>query len=156
MYSLLRHLQKPPHRNRKMFFSILTRRLAESVEGLNSSLALAAGNLWPKHCEVVKGLKHLEPVYEYWTLKSRIDANFVSLCNSITHQLIVLESYPNTEDSDSLPVGSEKNFLVLGFRIFVGGVTSGVGFWPFSLRLSGPGSNRYMEVFHSSFYWKLG
>jgi len=25
-----------------------TRRLAESVEGLNSSLALAAGDLWPK------------------------------------------------------------------------------------------------------------
>jgi len=25
-----------------------TRRLAESVEGMNSSLALAAGNLWPK------------------------------------------------------------------------------------------------------------
>jgi len=25
-----------------------TRRFAKSVEGLNSSLALAAGNLWPK------------------------------------------------------------------------------------------------------------
>jgi len=25
-----------------------TRRLVESVEGLNSSLALAAGDLWPK------------------------------------------------------------------------------------------------------------
>jgi len=36
-----------------------TRRLAESVEGLNSSLALAAGNLWPKKGQpiaVVKGL----------------------------------------------------------------------------------------------------
>jgi len=36
-----------------------TRRLAESVESLNSSLALAAGDLWPKkgvaHA-VVKGL----------------------------------------------------------------------------------------------------
>ena len=35
----------------KFFFSILTRRLAESVEGLNSSLALAASDLWPKNCE---------------------------------------------------------------------------------------------------------
>ena len=36
-----------------------TRRLAESVEGLNSSLALAAGDLWPK-----KG----EPIY--WLARS--------------------------------------------------------------------------------------
>ena len=36
------------HLNNKFFFSILTPRLAESVEGLNSSLALAAGNLWLK------------------------------------------------------------------------------------------------------------
>jgi len=33
-----------------------TRRLAESVEGLNSCLALAAGDLWPKKGEVVEGL----------------------------------------------------------------------------------------------------
>ena len=32
----------------KNFFSVSTRRLAESVEGFNSSLALAAGDLWPK------------------------------------------------------------------------------------------------------------
>jgi len=32
----------------KNFFLILTPRLAESVEGLNSSLALATGDLWPK------------------------------------------------------------------------------------------------------------
>ena len=31
-----------------------TRRLAESIEGLNSSLALAAGDLWPK-----KGSQHI-------------------------------------------------------------------------------------------------
>jgi len=35
----------------KIVFSILTRRLAESVDGLNISLALAAGDLWPKNCE---------------------------------------------------------------------------------------------------------
>jgi len=35
-------------KNEKIFFSMSTRRLAESVEGLNSSLALVAGDLWPK------------------------------------------------------------------------------------------------------------
>jgi len=41
-----------PQRNpkRKKIFSILTRRLAESVDALNSSLALAAGDLWPQKC----------------------------------------------------------------------------------------------------------
>ena len=51
-----------PHRKRKTFFSMSTRRLAESVEGLNSSLALVAGDLWPKKgrlIAVVKGLKRL-------------------------------------------------------------------------------------------------
>jgi len=41
----------------KFFFSISTRRLAESVEGLNSSLA--AGNLWPKKCGPICGLARL-------------------------------------------------------------------------------------------------
>jgi len=52
-----------PHRKQNMFFSMSTRRLAESVEGLNSSLALAAGDLWPKKgrpIAVVKGWKKLE------------------------------------------------------------------------------------------------
>ena len=44
-------LNEPPTKNGKRFFSISTRRLAESVEGLNSSLALAAGELWPKKCQ---------------------------------------------------------------------------------------------------------
>ena len=35
-------------KTKKMSFSMSTRRLAESVEGLKSSLALAAGDLWPK------------------------------------------------------------------------------------------------------------
>jgi len=46
-------------KNKKIFFSMSTRRLAESEEGLNSSLALAAGDLWPK-----KG----EPIY--WLARS--------------------------------------------------------------------------------------
>jgi len=45
---LLMFPQKTSNPKRKFFFSILTPRLAESVEGLNSSLALAAGNLWLK------------------------------------------------------------------------------------------------------------
>ena len=40
---------------------MLTRRLAESVEGLNISLALAAGDLWPKKCEPIYWLA--------WSLK---------------------------------------------------------------------------------------
>jgi len=34
----------------KKFFSTGTRKLSEFVEGLNSSLALEAGDLWPKKC----------------------------------------------------------------------------------------------------------
>jgi len=51
----------PPrdHQTEKFFFSILTSRLAESVEGLNSSLALAAGDSWPKHCEPIYWLTRL-------------------------------------------------------------------------------------------------
>jgi len=43
----------------KNSFSMLTRRLTESVEGLISSLALAANDLWPKKgrpIAIVKGL----------------------------------------------------------------------------------------------------
>ena len=57
MPSLWRHLQKTPTENEKSFFFLMsTRRLAETVEGLNSSLA---GALWPKKgrpIAVVKGL----------------------------------------------------------------------------------------------------
>jgi len=44
-----------------------TRRLAESIEGLNSSLALAVGDLWPKKdwpIAAVKGLMPVEPVLQ--------------------------------------------------------------------------------------------
>ena len=50
-----------PHQKRKIFFFFMsTRRLAESTEGLNSSLALAAGDLRLKKGRpimAVKGLK---------------------------------------------------------------------------------------------------
>ena len=44
MPSLWRHLQKTPIQSEN-FFSISTRRLAESVEGLNSSVAQSPGEL---------------------------------------------------------------------------------------------------------------
>jgi len=53
MSSLWCHQQKTSHRNRKLFFRFFTRKLAKSVEGLDSSLALAAGDFWPKNCESI-------------------------------------------------------------------------------------------------------
>jgi len=50
---------EPPTENKKRFCSISTRRLAESVEGLNNSLTLAAGELWPKKCQPLAGRKGL-------------------------------------------------------------------------------------------------
>jgi len=47
-------------------------------------------------------------------------------------------------------------FIGFGFRFFVSNVISGVGFWPFCLRLPGLGPNSRGEDFRSSFYWKLG
>jgi len=43
-----------------------------------------------------------------------------------------------SKDSASLLVYNEK-ILVLSFSFFVGNVISGIGFWPFWLRLLGPG-----------------
>jgi len=64
---LLRSPQKT-NPKRKMFFLMSTRRLAESVEGLNSSLALAAGDLWPKKgvpvCWRVRSLKGQATIYQ--------------------------------------------------------------------------------------------
>jgi len=45
--------ENPKPKSRKILFLISTRRLAEYVEGLNSSLALAAGDSWPKNCELI-------------------------------------------------------------------------------------------------------
>jgi len=42
------------------------------------------------------------------------------------------------------------------FLFFVGDVISGVGFWPFWLRLPGPGHQSLDGIFDSNFYWKLG
>ena len=50
---LWRSPQQMPNQKQKNFFSMSTRKLAESVEGLNSSLALAAGDVWPKKGESI-------------------------------------------------------------------------------------------------------
>jgi len=49
--------RKPQPKTKNVFFWMSTRRLAESVEGLNSSLALAAGDLWPKRAGQLWPLK---------------------------------------------------------------------------------------------------
>jgi len=43
--------------NKKTFFSISTKRLAESVKGLNSSLALPAGDFGQKKASQLRSLK---------------------------------------------------------------------------------------------------
>jgi len=49
-----------PNWKRKTLFSISTRRLAESVEGLNNSLALAVGDLWPKKGRPIAAIKGIK------------------------------------------------------------------------------------------------
>jgi len=49
----------------------------------------------------------------------------------------------------------KKKYLILGFGLSVSDVTSEIGFWQFWLMLPGLGPNSQMEVFHSSFHWKL-
>ena len=50
MPSLWHHLQKTPPKTKRVFFSISSRRLAESVDGLDSSLAQLGGKL--QHCKL--------------------------------------------------------------------------------------------------------
>jgi len=72
---------------------------------------------------------------------------FLPLCSSTTCQSIVRKL--------SNPQKVEKS-LSLQLIIFFVSDTSWVGFWPFWLRFPGLGPNCKREVFHSSFYWKLG
>jgi len=48
-------LEKPPPKTKSVFF-ISSRRRAESVDGLDSSLVQSPGELWPKECEPIYGL----------------------------------------------------------------------------------------------------
>ena len=49
----------------------------------------------------------------------------------------------SSEDSASIQVCNEKNFLVVGFRFFVSDVISEIDFWPFWLMLPGLGPNHW-------------
>jgi len=45
-----------PHQKRKAFLFVSSRRLAESADDLDSSLAQSPGEVWPKECEPIYGL----------------------------------------------------------------------------------------------------
>jgi len=61
-----------------------------------------------------------------------------------------------SKDLACFEVSNKKIVFGFGFRFFVSDILGGVGFWPFWLRLPGPGPNRKIKVFCLSFYWKLG
>jgi len=66
------------------------------------------------------------------------------------------ELFKPSKDSASPLVCNEKN-VSFGFCFFVGDIISGIGFWPFWLRLPGnwaPTAKR--KIFESSFHCKLG
>jgi len=79
----------------------------------------------------------------------------VPFCNSITPPPIVRELFKvkPSKNAACLRACNEKKILDMGLVFFVGSIRSGVCFWPFWFRLPGP---RPMEVFRSSFNWKLG
>jgi len=58
-HALWRHLQKTPNGKQKTCFSISTRRLAESVDGLDSSLAQLSSDFWPKKGRPMVAVKGL-------------------------------------------------------------------------------------------------
>ena len=68
MPSLWRCLQRTPNRKRKTYFSISTRRLAESVEGVNSCMALVAGDFGPKKVRPIAAFKGLQLLSKYCKL----------------------------------------------------------------------------------------
>ena len=84
---------RKPHRKRKTFFSMSTRRLAESVEGLNSSLALATGDLWPKKGRPIAAVKGLKAREKYWNSPAIQDScpNKFSRISSILLAILCLE-----------------------------------------------------------------
>jgi len=85
MPSFLRHLQKNPTENEKRFFSIASRRLAESEDGLDSSLAPSPDELWPKECEPIYGLSRSLNLHEF---KQTHDAEmFSSKCETFVLQV---------------------------------------------------------------------
>ena len=74
------------------------------------------------------------------TLKSIICPYWPSLCNFITHKLVVLESCTNLQKTQWVFRFAMKK--VYGFRFAFCMMSQVRCFWHFSLRLPGPGPNR--------------
>jgi len=83
---LRRSHREPQTQNWKklLFFSTETKRLPESIEGLNSSLALAAGDLWPKSAGHRSGRRG----------RWRVLKRHINLC-SHSHFILFLKKYEN-------------------------------------------------------------
>jgi len=64
---------EPQTENEKRCFSISSRRLAESVDGLNSSVAQSPEELWPKECEPIYWLSRL-----LYAIKESVDCQLLS------------------------------------------------------------------------------
>ena len=88
---------------------------ADSKSGPLSPLKFALK--WKK---IILCLARLEPVYEYIVLWNQaLSTNFAPFCNSITRQLIALESYANPQKTLRVfAVWTEKNFFGFVFRVF--------------------------------------
>ena len=101
----------------------MTRRLVESVEGLNSSLVLASGDLWPKNCEPIywlarslKGLhmsiKSLEIILQLLNLVHRQNSSILATLHccpcSKAKQTCALTVFlpPNIPDQQCLPASN--------------------------------------------------
>jgi len=72
-------------RTEKFFFSVGTRRQAEQVEGLNTSLAAAAGELWPKEYRPL-----------WWPARALSDKAHAELC--LLHQSVYQLPCPVTPE----------------------------------------------------------
>ena len=140
-----------PHRKRKTFFSMSTRRLAESVKGLNSSLALAAGDLWPKKGRPNTVVKGLNP------FKSRARQNFgasLQCCNLPPNWAREL-SKPSSHSASPLLEIKKKDFCSW-FGVHWGDCCKWGCFCFFWPPLPGPGPQPIGPLFWLKIFWKLG
>jgi len=111
--------------NQKIFFSMSTRRLAESVECWNISLALAAGDSWPKNCE---------PIYWNWLARS---LNAIQWKNTNMTDLLVTTNDKFNSCYSGLTVTLvyfqaveiAKAQQIILFSFFQEGMASSVSFW---------------------------
>jgi len=87
---------------------------------------------------------HLPPLEPAWFYLKDLHEPLerLSLCNSITPLLIVLESCSNPRKMLQVLESAIKNICGFGFCFFVSDVINRVGFWPFWLKLPVPRPNR--------------